>query len=142
MRLARSSAWVWRPASCSSRTMSGSAGAGVVLADEGCQAVEAGVGEEALGRSLTVDVILLNLVLLGVGGLAICRTLRSRGDLPIISITARLDTTDVISGLEVEADDYVTKPLAGSEPAAHISELYCAVARPVDSTLLLLEGGV
>ncbi|MGH4010246.1 MAG: response regulator [Pseudonocardiaceae bacterium] len=100
---------------------------GLTLADEGCQVVEAGVGEEAPG-STAVDVVLVGLMLPGVDGLAVCRTLRSSGDLPIISITARSDTTDVISGLEVEADDYVTKPLVASEPPP-VSEPYCAVAR-------------
>src|SRR5919206_4755490 len=95
---------------------------GLALADEGCQVVEAQSGEEALEllASATVDLVLLDLMLPGVDGLAVCRTLRSRGDLPIIIVTARSDTTDVISGLEAGADDYVTKPLGAMELAARI----------------------
>ncbi|MGH3767335.1 MAG: response regulator [Pseudonocardiaceae bacterium] len=98
---------------------------GLALADEGCQVVEAGSGEEALERldSATVDLVLLDLMLPGMDGLAVCRSLRSRGDLPIIIVTARSDTTDVISGLEAGADDYVTKPLVASELAARIRAL-------------------
>jgi DNA-binding response OmpR family regulator len=50
----------------------------------------------------------------------VCRAIRERGDLPIIIITARTDTADVIAGLEAGADDYVTKPLVASELAARI----------------------
>ncbi|MDQ4032147.1 MAG: response regulator transcription factor [Actinomycetota bacterium] len=98
---------------------------GLALADEGYEVIEAGSGEEALARlgSTTVDLVLLDLMLPGVDGLAVCRTLRSRGDLPIIIITARSDTTDVINGLEAGADDYVTKPLVASELAARIRAL-------------------
>ena len=98
---------------------------GLALADEGCEVVEAASGEEALGRlgSTVVDVVLLDLMLPGVDGLAVCRTLRSQGDLPIIIITARSDSADVISGLEAGADDYVTKPLVASELAARIRAL-------------------
>lgn len=97
----------------------------LALADEGCEVVEAQSGEEALEllASATVDLVLLDLMLPGVDGLAVCRTLRSRGDLPIIIVTARSDTTDVISGLEAGADDYVTKPLVASELAARIRAL-------------------
>lgn len=98
---------------------------GLALADEGCQVVEAQSGEDALEllASATVDLVLLDLMLPGVDGLAVCRSLRSRGDLPIIIVTARSDTADVISGLEAGADDYVTKPLVASELAARIRAL-------------------
>jgi DNA-binding response OmpR family regulator len=98
---------------------------GLALADEGCDVVEAASGEEAFGRLATtaVDVVLLDLMLPGVDGLAVCRTLRSRGDLPIIIVSARTDTADVIEGLEAGADDYVTKPLVASELAARIRAL-------------------
>jgi two-component system, OmpR family, response regulator MtrA len=98
---------------------------GLALADEGCDVVEAASGEEAFGRLATtaVDVVLLDLMLPGVDGLAVCRTLRARGDLPIIIVSARTDTADVIEGLEAGADDYVTKPLVASELAARIRAL-------------------
>jgi DNA-binding response OmpR family regulator len=98
---------------------------GLALADEGCDVVEAASGEEALGRLGTtpVDVVLLDLMLPGMDGLDVCRTLRDRGDLPIIIVSARTDTADVIEGLEAGADDYVTKPLVASELAARIRAL-------------------
>ncbi len=98
---------------------------GLALTDEGCQVLEAGSGEEALRRldSILVDVVLLDLMLPGVDGLAVCRELRSRGDLPIIIVSARSDTADIISGLEAGADDYVTKPLVASELLARIRAL-------------------
>jgi two-component system response regulator MtrA len=98
---------------------------GLALADEGCQFLEARSGEDALEllASATVNIVLLDLMLPGVDGLAVCRRLRSRRDLPIIIVTGRLDTTDVISGLTAGADDYVTKPLVASEFAARIRAL-------------------
>jgi two-component system, OmpR family, response regulator MtrA len=98
---------------------------GLALADEGCQVIEAACGEEALQlmASADVDVVLLDLMLPGIDGLEVCRTLRRQGDVPIIIVTARADTADVISGLEAGADDYVTKPLVASELAARIRAL-------------------
>ena len=97
---------------------------GLALADEGYDVVEAPTGEEALAVSHEdLDVVLLDLMLPGIDGIEVCSSLRSRGDLPIIIVTARSDTADVIAGLEAGADDYVTKPLVASELAARIRAL-------------------
>ena len=98
---------------------------GLALGDEGFDVEDAASGELALRRldTETFDVVLLDLGLPGVDGLDVCRTLRSRGDLPIIVVTARTDAHDVISGLEAGADDYVTKPLMASVLAARIRAL-------------------
>jgi two-component system response regulator MtrA len=97
----------------------------LAFADEGFDVLTAATGESALALLDTtdVDVVLLDLMLPGVDGLSVCRTLRGRGDLPIIIVTARTDTTEVIAGLEAGADDYVTKPLVASELAARIRAL-------------------
>jgi two-component system response regulator MtrA len=95
------------------------------LTDEGYEVVEAGSGESAL-RLLDdgpFDVVLLDLMLPGMDGFSVCRTVRSRGDLPIIMITARSASEDVVRGLEAGADDYVTKPVVASELAARIRAL-------------------
>jgi DNA-binding response OmpR family regulator len=98
---------------------------GLALGDEGFEVLSAGSGEQAMAllESRSVDVVLLDLMLPGVDGLSVCRALRSRGDLPIIIITARSDTPSVIEGLEAGADDYVTKPLIAVELAARIRAL-------------------
>lgn len=97
----------------------------LALNDMGFDVVQAASGELALDRldDVAVDVVLLDLMLPGVDGLTVCRLLRARGDLPIIIITARSDTADVIEGLEAGADDYMTKPLVASELAARIRAL-------------------
>lgn len=95
------------------------------LVDQGYDVLEAGSGEMAL-RTLdeqSVDVVLLDLMLPGMDGYSVCRSVRERGDLPIIMVTARSDSADVVRGLEAGADDYVTKPVVASELAARIRAL-------------------
>jgi two-component system, OmpR family, response regulator MtrA len=95
------------------------------LTDEGYQVVEAGSGESAL-RLLDgepFDVVLLDVMLPGMDGFSVCRTVRDRGNLPIIMITARSGSEDVVRGLEAGADDYVSKPVVASELAARIRAL-------------------
>lgn len=98
---------------------------GLALTDEGFDVLTADSGEKALDvlESAAVDVVLLDLMLPGVDGLSVCRTLHGRGDLPFIIVTARTDTVDVIAGPEARADDYVTKPLVAGELAARIRAL-------------------
>lgn len=97
------------------------------LADEGYEVHSAGGGEEALqefrGGDPTVDVVLLDLMLPGMDGLTVCRAIREDYDVPIIIVTARTDSSDVIAGLDAGADDYVTKPLVASELNARIKAL-------------------
>jgi DNA-binding response OmpR family regulator len=97
----------------------------LALSDEDFTVDEAGSGEEALPRlqSESFDVVLVDLTLPGMDGLEVVRTLRARGDLPIIVVTARTDARDMIAGLEAGADDYVTKPLMASVLAARIRAL-------------------
>jgi two-component system response regulator MtrA len=99
----------------------------LALADEGYLVVEAATGEQALTHLGTgapdPDVVLLDLMLPGMDGLQVCTRIRERGDLPIIMVTARTASHEVIAGLEAGADDYVTKPVDAGELAARIRAL-------------------
>ncbi|WP_030667897.1 response regulator transcription factor [Streptomyces cellulosae] len=77
-------------------------------------------GAAALAHPEPYDVVLLDLGLPDTDGLDVCKALRGRGDVPIIVISARSDETDRVVGLELGADDYVTKPFGVREVIARI----------------------
>ncbi|WP_328967361.1 response regulator transcription factor [Streptomyces sp. NBC_00239] len=77
-------------------------------------------GTAALAVATPYDLVLLDLGLPDTDGLDVCRALRSRGDVPIIVISARSDETDRVVGLEIGADDYVSKPFGLREVIARI----------------------
>ncbi|KPI13683.1 two component transcriptional regulator, winged helix family [Actinobacteria bacterium OK074] len=79
-----------------------------------------GTGAAALAHEGPYDVVLLDLGLPDADGLDICKELRQRGDVPIIVISARADETDRVVGLELGADDYVSKPFGVREVIARI----------------------
>ncbi len=95
------------------------------LEEEGWVVDEAGSGEQALDRfaDATADLVLVDLMLPGMDGFECCRSLRRHAPVPIIMVTARNDTHDVVAGLEAGADDYVTKPFVPKELAARIRAL-------------------
>lgn len=95
------------------------------LEDEGWSVLEAETGEQALEYfdSNIADVVLVDIGLPGIDGFEVCRSLRRSSDVPIIMVTARDGTSDVVAGLEAGADDYVTKPIAPKELAARIRAL-------------------
>src|SRR5438477_10762837 len=97
----------------------------LALEDEGWQIREAATGEDALSsfQQRSSDVVLIDLMLPGMDGFACCRALRRSSDVPIVMVTARSDTHDVVAGLEAGADDYVTKPFVPKELAARIRAL-------------------
>ena len=97
----------------------------LALEDEGYVVVEAGSGEDALDsfNSRDVDVVLIDVMLPGINGFEVCRSIRRTSDVPIVMVTARADTHDVVAGLEAGADDYVTKPFVAKELAARIRAL-------------------
>ncbi|MBI5090074.1 MAG: response regulator transcription factor [Actinobacteria bacterium] len=104
----------------------------LALEDEGWTVDEAGSGEEAIdlfGRA-TPDVVLIDIMLPGIDGFELCRTLRRHSDVPIVMVTARNDTHDVVAGLEAGADDYLTKPFAPKELSARIRALLRRI-RPI-----------
>jgi DNA-binding response OmpR family regulator len=92
------------------------------LEREGYRTLVAGDGDEArrLIERDSPSLVVLDLMLPGTDGLALCRWIRSRGELPVIMLTARAEETDRIVGLELGADDYVTKPFSPRELAARV----------------------
>jgi DNA-binding response OmpR family regulator len=104
----------------------------MALEDEGWVVEEAESGEEAL-ESFTrhpCDVVLIDIMLPGVDGFEVCRSIRRTSDVPIVMVTARADTHDVVAGLEAGADDYLTKPFAPKELSARIRALLRRVRTP------------
>jgi len=97
----------------------------LALEDEGWIVDEAASGEEAVVIFLRqpADVVLIDIMLPGIDGFELCRTLRRTSDVPIVMVTARADTHDVVAGLEAGADDYLTKPFAPKELSARIRAL-------------------
>jgi DNA-binding response OmpR family regulator len=97
----------------------------LALEDEGWEVEEADTGEEAL-QAFTrqpSDVVLIDIMLPGIDGFDVCRSIRRVSDVPIVMVTARADTHDVVAGLEAGADDYLTKPFAPKELSARIRAL-------------------
>lgn len=95
---------------------------GIVLTAEGFEPVFCGDGAEALDRfrQTRPDVVLLDLMLPGIDGIDVCRAIRDESQVPIIMLTARGETGDVVVGLESGADDYVVKPFQTTELIARI----------------------
>ena len=104
------------------------------LEREGYQVMVAYEGKSALelARRQPPDLIVLDLMLPEISGWDICRTLRKESEVPIIMLTARDETTDKIVGLELGADDYVTKPFDPKELVSRVK----AVLRRVESKMV------
>ena len=112
----------------------------MALEDEGWSVEEASNGEEAIAnfRRCPADVVLIDIGLPDVDGFELCRLLRRSSSVPIIMITAREDTHDVVAGLEAGADDYLTKPFAPKELSARVRAMLRRV-RPVAPALSSLH---
>jgi DNA-binding response OmpR family regulator len=95
------------------------------LRDEGYRVIEAGDGSAALAafRRDEPDLVLLDLMLPELSGIEVCRILRRESDVPILMLTARGSEMDKVVGLEVGADDYVTKPFSLRELVARVRAL-------------------
>jgi len=94
----------------------------IVLRGEGFDTAVVGDGTRALPavRDLRPDVVLLDLMLPGMNGIDVCRAIRTESGVPIVMLTAKTDTVDIVLGLESGADDYVVKPFKPKELVARI----------------------
>ena len=92
------------------------------LQRDGFETLVAGDGDTArtLIEQTPPELVVLDVMLPGTDGLALCKWIRARGDLPVIMLTARGDEADRIVGLELGADDYVTKPFSPRELATRV----------------------
>lgn len=115
------------------------------LRQEGYEVLTAKDGESGLksATSEEVDLILLDLMLPGMDGLEICRTIRKTSEVPIIMLTAKEGEIDRILGLELGADDYVTKPFSMRELLARIKTVLKRIKTggiPLDQPKTIVSG--
>lgn len=94
----------------------------IVLGQEGFDTVHCATGTDALQalHDSRPDLVLLDLMLPGKDGVSVCRDVRLVSDVPIVMLTAKSDTADVVAGLEAGADDYIAKPFKSKELIARI----------------------
>jgi len=118
------------------------------LEKNGLRATAVGDGRamwQALERA-SVDLVVLDLMLPGDDGLTLCRTLRTKSEIPVVMLTARGDETDRIVGLEMGADDYLPKPFSARELLARIKVILRRTRalppnlKPLDEQLLRFAG--
>ena len=95
---------------------------GIVLRNEGLEVSHVADGSAAVGafREAKPDLVLLDVMLPGLDGMEVCRRIRAESGVPIVMLTARTDTVDVVVGLESGADDYVVKPFKPKELVARM----------------------
>ncbi|HLG07399.1 MAG TPA: response regulator transcription factor [Gaiellaceae bacterium] len=112
------------------------------LVREGHQTLEAADGNAARGaiEQADPDLVVLDVMLPGTDGLELCRWIRARSELPVIMLTARGEEADRIVGLELGADDYVTKPFSPRELAARVRSVLRRAA-PADQAAERLTFG-
>lgn len=114
-----------------------------LLQKEGFDVVEAADGNAALDvfRSSGADLILLDLMLPGMSGNEVCRTIRQTSTVPIIMLTAKDSEIDKVVGLEIGADDYVTKPYSTRELLARMKAVLRRNVEPAVAPSSILEAG-
>ena len=113
---------------------------GMVLEGEGFEPIFSADGAEAISkfREARPDLVLLDVMLPGIDGIEVCKLIRAESGVPIIMLTARTDTTDVVKGLEAGADDYVVKPF---NPAELIARINARMREPQEDSLEVLQVG-
>ncbi len=104
---------------------------GIVLSNEGFEPVFCANGDDALAvfRDKRPDLVLLDLMLPGRDGVDVCRQIRAESGVPIVMLTAKVDTIDVVVGLESGADDYIIKPF---KPKELVARIRARLRRPLD----------
>ena len=114
-----------------------------LLRKEGFEVDLAGTGPEALELfdRHGADLVLLDLMLPGLSGTEVCRALRARSTVPVIMLTAKDSEVDKVVGLELGADDYVTKPYSGRELVARIRAVLRRRGEPDDLLPATVEAG-
>jgi two-component system, OmpR family, response regulator MtrA len=110
---------------------------GIVLRGEGFEPHFCADGDLALAafREARPDLVLLDLMLPGTDGIDVCRQIRAESGVPIVMLTAKSDTVDVVVGLESGADDYIVKPFKPRELVARIRARMRRTEEPVPETL-------
>ena len=113
---------------------------GIVLSNEGFEPVFCANGDDALAvfRDKRPDLVLLDLMLPGRDGVDVCRQIRAESGVPIVMLTAKVDTIDVVVGLESGADDYIMKPF---KPKELVARIRARLRRPLDDLPEQLELG-
>ncbi|GAA1796121.1 response regulator transcription factor [Luedemannella flava] len=117
----------------------------VYLEREGHSVQVVGDGRAALDRcrAYRPDLVVLDVMMPLVDGLDVCRILRSESDVPILLVTARSTEDDLLLGLDIGADDYLTKPYSPRELTARVRALLRRSGRlPQDDAVVLLVGGL
>lgn len=114
-----------------------------LLEKEGYDVAVAETGHEALAEFDRggADLVLLDLMLPGLSGVDVCRALRQRSSVPVIMLTAKDSEVDKVVGLEIGADDYVTKPYSGRELLARIKAVLRRGAEPEELLPATVESG-
>lgn len=114
----------------------------IYLTREGYEVEGVGDGSQALARfgQVKPDLVVLDIMLPGADGLAICKEIRKQSQVPIIMLTARDEVTDKVVGLEVGADDYLTKPFHPQELVARAKALLRRARIEPDAPKLIRAG--
>ena len=109
----------------------------IVLRNEGFEPRVCMTGDQAMAdfRDFRPDLVLLDLMLPGRDGIDVCKAIRAESGVPIVMLTAKSDTVDVVVGLESGADDYVVKPFKPKELVARIRARVRRFDEPVPETL-------
>lgn len=114
-----------------------------LLSKEGYDVDVAETGPQALEKFAAngADLVLLDLMLPGLSGVDVCRALRQQSNVPVIMLTAKDSEIDKVVGLELGADDYVTKPYSSRELLARIKAVLRRLAEPEELLPATLESG-